>query len=133
MPTPIFVNLPVKDLDAAKEFFTTIGYSINEQFSDDKASCVVISDTIFVMLLTEPFFQTFTRKPVADTGTANEVILGLGADSRDEVDALVDKALAAGGAKANDTMEDGPMYGRSFYDLDGHLWEVIYMDPAAIC
>ncbi|GAB3491255.1 VOC family protein [Amycolatopsis cihanbeyliensis] len=132
MSTKIFVNLPVSDLDKSKEFFSSIGYSINEQFTDENASCVVITEDIYVMLLVEKFFATFTTKKIADTSTSTEAILALTADSRQGVDELVDKALAAGGQVVREPMDEGPMYGRSFYDLDGHLWEVMYMDPAAV-
>lgn len=132
MSTKIFVNLPVKDLAKSTEFFTKLGYTKNDQFSDENASSIVISDSIYVMLLKEPFYKTFTRKEIADTTTTNEAILALSADSREEVDELADKALAAGGQPSNDPMEEGFMYGRSFQDLDGHLWEVFWMDPAAV-
>ncbi|WP_216209873.1 VOC family protein [Amycolatopsis aidingensis] len=132
MSTKIFVNLPVRDLDKSKEFFTKLGYSINEQFTDENASCVVISEDIYVMLLVESFFAGFTSKEVADATKTTEVTLALSADSRQGVDELVDKALAAGGQVVREPMDQGPMYGRSFYDLDGHLWEVVYMDPTAL-
>ena len=125
----IFVNLPVKDLQRSRDFFASLGYSFDERFSDEKATCVVISeDSIFAMLLTEPFFQSFTKKEIPDTGRAAEAITALSAESREEVDRLADTALASGGSPAGDTMEEGPMYGRSFHDPDGHRWEVIYMD-----
>ncbi|MET9362625.1 VOC family protein [Streptomyces sp. NPDC006632] len=132
MPTMIFVNLPVKDLDRSKDFFGKLGYTFNPQFTDENAGCLVISDTIYAMLLTEPFFKGFTQRQIADTATTVESIVCLSADSREEVDRLVDTALTSGGAPANDTMEQGPMYGRSFLDPDGHHWEVMYMDPAAV-
>ena len=128
----IFVNLPVNDLDASKKFFTELGYSINPQFSDDNAASVVISDTIVAMLLTKPFYATFTKKEIADARKSSEVLLALSAESREKVDELVEKALAAGGTVAGDTQDLGFMYGRSFDDLDGHTWEVVWMDPAAI-
>jgi predicted lactoylglutathione lyase len=128
----IFVNLPVNDLDASKKFFTELGYSINPQFSDDNAASVVISDTIVAMLLTKPFYATFTKKEIADATQTSEVLVALSAESRAKVDELVDKALAAGGSPSGETQDHGFMYGRSFDDLDGHTWEVIWMDPAAI-
>ena len=128
----IFVNLPVNDLDASKKFFTELGYSLNPQFSDDKAASVVISDTIVAMLLTKPFYATFTKKEIADATQTSEVLVALSAESRAKVDELVDKALAAGGSPSGETQDHGFMYGRSFDDLDGHTWEVIWMDPAAI-
>jgi predicted lactoylglutathione lyase len=132
MATMIFVNLPVKDLEASKSFYTALGYSINPQFTDENAACVVVSDTIFVMLLTEPFFTNFTKKQIADARTSTEAIIALSAEDRAGVDRLADLALANGGSEANPPMEEGPMYSRSFQDPDGHLWEVMWMDPAAI-
>lgn len=131
MSTKIFVNLPVKDLGKSTDFFTELGFSFNPQFSDENAGCMVVSDDIYVMLLVEPFFQSFTKKEVVDSTKSTEAITCLGVDSRERVDEMVDKALAAGGQPSNDPMDEGFMYGRSFQDLDGHLWEVMYMDPAA--
>jgi predicted lactoylglutathione lyase len=132
MSTKIFVNLPVKDLGKSTDFFTKLGFSFNQQFSDENAGCLVISDDISVMLLVEPFFKTFTKKDIADATTSTETILALGVESKDRVDELVDQALAAGGRPANDTDDQGFMYGRSFQDPDGHIWEVLYMDPTAV-
>ncbi|MFJ2114806.1 MULTISPECIES: VOC family protein [unclassified Streptomyces] len=132
MPTMIFVNLPVKDLEVSKTFFTSLGYSFNPQFSDENGACLVISDTIFAMLLTEPRFKDFTRKEVADASAVTEVILCLSAESREKVDTLVDAALAAGGSPSGEPQEYEFMYGRSFQDPDHHLWEVVWMDPAAV-
>ncbi len=128
----IFVNLPVNDLDASKKFFTELGYSINPQFSDENAASVVISDSIVAMLLTKPFYATFTKKEIADATKTSEVLVALSAESREKVDELVDKALAAGGSPAGETQDHGFMYGRSFDDPDGHTWEVVWMDPAAV-
>ncbi|GAA1353882.1 VOC family protein [Streptomyces beijiangensis] len=132
MTQMIFVNLPVKDLEVSKAFFTKLGYSVNAQFTDENASSIVISDTIFVMLLKESFFQTFTKRTIADTATTVESLTCLSAESRDAVDELVDTALASGGSPAQETMDHGFMYGRSFLDPDGHHWEVVWMDPSAI-
>ncbi|MGS2588860.1 VOC family protein [Streptomyces hebeiensis] len=132
MSTKIFVNLPVKDLEVSKNFFTKIGYSINPQFSDEHAASVVISDTIYVMLLTEPRFKDFTKKDIADASLTTEAILCLSAESREKVDELADAALASGGSAAGDPQDHGFMYGRSFQDPDHHLWEVVWMDPAAV-
>ncbi len=132
MPRMIFVNLPVKDLKASTAFYESLGFSKNSQFSDDNASSMVISDTIYVMLLTEPFFKGFTKKDIADSSASTEAIIALSEDSRDAVDELTDKALAAGGQTAIDPQDHGFMYSRSFYDLDGHHWEVFWMDPSAI-
>ncbi|MFB6819215.1 VOC family protein [Streptomyces sp. NPDC056347] len=132
MPQMIFVNLPVKDLDASKDFFGKLGFFSNPQFTDDNTACVVLSETIFVMLLTEPRFKQFTKKEIADSSTHTEAILALAVESRQKVDEMADAALAAGGSPANDPMDFGHMYGRSFQDLDGHIWEVTWMDPAVI-
>lgn len=128
----IFVNLPVNDLDASKKFFTELGYALNPQFSDENAASVVISDTIVAMLLTKPFYSSFTKKEIADATKTSEVMLCLSAESRAKVDELVDKAVAAGGTASEKVQEMDFMYGRAFDDLDGHTWEVVWMDPAAI-
>ncbi|MFF3848434.1 VOC family protein [Streptomyces sp. NPDC002328] len=128
----IFVNLPVNDLDASKKFFTELGYALNPQFSDDNAASVVISDTIVAMLLTKPFYATFTKKEIADATKTSEVLIALSAESREKVDELVDRALSLGGSPAGETQDHGFMYGRSFDDLDGHTWEVVWMDPATV-
>jgi predicted lactoylglutathione lyase len=128
----IFVNLPVKNLEKSKAFWEAVGYSFNPQFTDENAGCLVISDTIFAMLLQEPFFQTFTTRGIADATQTKEVLLGLSAESREGVDQLVDKALAAGATAPKEAQDYGFMYQRSFEDLDGHLWEIIYMDPAHV-
>lgn len=128
----IFVNLPVKDLDKAKAFYTSLGFSINEQFTDENASCVVISESIYVMLLTEPFFSTFGPLPIADATKTKEVLLALSVETREEADQFVDKALAAGGKTWMPANDMGFMYGTSFQDLDGHVWELSWMDPAAL-
>jgi predicted lactoylglutathione lyase len=130
MSRTIFVNLPVDDLAESVAFFTELGLSFNAQFTDDRATCMVVGDQAFVMLLDRPFFASFTRKEVA-APTVTECAVGLSAESRDEVDRLVDRALALGAAPAADPQDEGFMYGRSFHDLDGHLWELIWMDPAA--
>ena len=130
MSRMIFVNLPVGDLRASVDFFTRLGFEFNQQFSDERATCMVLNDQACVMLLVRPFFATFTTKDVADASTT-EAILAVSAESRDEVDALVDKALSLGGTAANEPADQGYMYGRSFHDLDGHAWEVMWMDPHA--
>jgi uncharacterized protein len=128
MSTSIFVNLPVKDLMKSMAFFTSLGFKINQQFTNENGASLVISDNIYYMLLTETFFKTFITKKIADAHEYTEVINALGVDSRVEVDTLVDKAFAAGAKKYRDPQDDGWMYSRSFEDLDGHLWEVAYMD-----
>lgn len=132
MATKIFVNLSVKDLDKTKAFFTALGFGFNQQFTDEKAACMVIGEDIYIMLLTEPFFKTFTKKEVVDATKSTEAIICLSADNREQVDAMVKKAVAAGGTTPNAPQDQGFMYGHGFQDPDGHLWEVMWMDPAAI-
>ena len=128
----IFVNLPVKDLDKSKAFFNALGYSSNPQFTDANAACMVVQEgSIHAMLLVEPFFKTFTDKAIADTRTSTEVLLCLSCESRAEVDELVAKAVAAGGTTPRAPQDLGFMYGHGFQDLDGHLWELLLMDPNA--
>lgn len=127
-----FLNLPVKDLDASVAFFTELGFSFNPQFTDENATCMIISDHSYVMLLTEEYFRGFSKKPVPDTAASAEMILAIGLESREQVDEKTDRALAAGGSAAGDTMDEGFMYSRSFQDPDGHLWEFMWMDPAAV-
>jgi len=131
MSTLIFVNLPVKDLERSKKFYTGLGYQLNPQFTDDKAACVVISETIYVMVLLEEFFKTFTPKPVGDARQATQTIVSLTAESREGVDKMIELAVAAGGRSYRETMDRGWMYERGFEDPDGHLWEVFYMDMEA--
>ncbi|WP_017197071.1 VOC family protein [Arthrobacter sp. M2012083] len=131
MTTSIFVNLPVSDLEASKAFYTSLGYSINPNFTDETAACVVFSDTIYAMLLTHAKFSEFTKQPIADTHNSTAAIVAISADSREEVDDLAAKALEAGGSETYDPMDMGFMYSRAFRDLDGHHWEVVWMDEAA--
>ncbi|MCS3446717.1 putative lactoylglutathione lyase [Bradyrhizobium elkanii] len=131
-PKMIFVNLPVSNLAHATAFYEAIGATKNAQFSDHTASCMVISDTIHVMLLTHDKFREFTPKKIADTKTTSEVLICLSADSRDAVDGYVTKATGAGGNADPSPQQDyGFMYGRSFEDPDGHIWEVMWMDVEA--
>jgi predicted lactoylglutathione lyase len=129
MATSVFVNLPVQDLNRSVEFFTGLGYGVNPQFTNEEAACIVISDTIYVMLLVKPFFATFTSKQIVDASTGTEAIVALSTESRDEVDALFDRAIAAGGTGYGDGQDLGFMYQRAFQDPDGHQWEVLWMDP----
>ena len=132
MATKIFVNLAVKDLDRSKEFFTKIGFTINPQFTNEKAACVVISEDIYAMILREEFFKSFIPgKEIADATKSTEVLVALSADSKEKVNELADKALAAGASHLRDAEDHGFMYGRSFQDLDGHIWEVFWMDMNA--
>jgi predicted lactoylglutathione lyase len=128
----IYVNLPVKDLQKTIAFFSELGFEFNPQFSDDKAACLVIGENIFAMLLVEEFFQGFTKKEIPDTSRNAQVIVAVSADSRAQVDEIVNKALAAGGASANDPTDHGFMYEWGFQDLDGHHWEFNYMDVSAL-
>lgn len=128
----IFVNLPVKDLEKTKDFFSKIGFEFNEQFTDKNAACLVIGVNIFAMLLTEDYFKTFTKKDLSNAANTTEVILALSAESREQVDDIVNAALAAGGSPSNDPVDHGFMYGWSFQDPDGHLWEVMYMDQSHV-
>lgn len=129
MARKIFVNLPVADLARSMEFFGKLGFPFNRKFTDEKAACMVLSEEGYVMLLTEPFFKTFTNNALCNTRTHTEGLFALSCESRDEVDTLVHKALAAGGRPAMAPQDHGFMYGWSFYDLDGHHWEVLWMDP----
>jgi uncharacterized protein len=132
MATKIFVNLPVKNLNKSVEFFTKLGFTFNPQFTDETATCMVVAADIFVMLLTEAKFKTFTPKEICDATQSTEVLVCLSVESREQVDAMVRKAVAAGGTTYNTPQEHGFMYGHGFQDLDGHIWELIYMDPSAI-
>lgn len=131
MAKQIYVNLPVKQLDRSVEFFTKLGFTFNPDFTNENATCMVVSDNIFVMLLVEDFFKTFTKKEIADAGKTTEAIICLSADSREEVDDLVKRAVEAGGSAPNEKQDHGFMYGHGFQDLDGHLWELSYMDLSA--
>lgn len=130
MATKIFINLPVKDLDKSKSFFEGLGFSFNPQFSDDKAACMVISDFIFAMLLTEPYFKTFTKKEICDAKKSTEVLIALDASSRQEVEKMVNKARELGANIYAEPADHGWMYQHSFADLDGHQWELAYMDES---
>lgn len=131
MSTKIFVNLPVKNLSKSVEFFTQLGFSFNPQFTDETATCMIVSEDIFVMLLTEEKFKTFTPKEICDTRKYTEVLVCLSSESREKVDEMVRKAVAAGGATYNEPQDHGFMYGHGFQDLDGHIWELIYMEPSS--
>ena len=132
MPTKIFVNLPVKDLKKSMSFYDAIGFRNNPQFTDDTAACMVISDDIYVMILTEAKFKTFTPKPIADATKSTEVLTALSRDSRSDVDDAIRKATAAGGSTYAEPKDYGFMYQHGFQDPDGHIWEVLWMDPKAV-
>lgn len=131
-PRLIFINLPVADLDRSTAFFTRLGFGFDERFTDESAACMIVSDQAYVMLLQHDKFAEFTPKPVADATTATETILCVSAERREDVDAFADTAVAAGGTTAGAPVDHGFMYGRSFHDPDGHLWEVMWMEPAAV-
>ena len=132
MISKIFVNLPVKDLDKSIAFFTKLGFTFNPQFTDETATCMIVAGDIFVMLLTEEKFKTFITKPVSDARKSTEVLLCLSCDSRDEVDSMVRKAAAAGGAAHMEAKDYGFMYAHGYSDPDGHVWELTYMDESAL-
>ena len=132
MSRKIFVNLAVKDLSRAVAFFTALGFTFNPQFTDETATCMIISDDIFAMLLTEAKFQAFAPKAIANAQQSNEVLIGLSCDSREEVIDLVQKAVAAGGSTYAEPNDHGFMYQHGFQDPDGHIWEIFYMDPSAV-
>ena len=131
MPKQIYVNLPVKNLDRSVAFFTRLGYQFNPQFSNENAACMIVGDNIFVMLLVEKFFQTFTKKPICDATQSTEVLVCLSCDSREALDEQVRKAVAGGATTPTVAQDHGFMYGHGFEDLDGHIWELVYMVPGA--
>jgi len=133
MATQVFINFPVKDLEKSKTFFGALGYTFNPQFTDESAACMVISDTIYSMLITEPKFKTFTSKEIANGHTTKEVIVCLSCESRQKVDETINNAIAAGGkAWPIEPLDYGFMYYHGFEDLDGHHWEVMFMDPSHV-
>jgi predicted lactoylglutathione lyase len=132
MTTQIFVNLPVKDLSRTVEFFKKLGFAFNPQFTDENATCMIINNNIFVMLLVEKFFKTFTKKEICDTTKDTEVIIALSTESREKVDEMMQHVFEAGGKESRERQDYGWMYGRSFQDINGHLWEIIYMDEKAL-
>jgi uncharacterized protein len=132
MTTQIFVNLPVKDLSRTVEFFKRLGFTFNPQFTDENATCMIINDNIFVMLLVEKFFKTFAKKEICDTTKDTEMIIALSTESREKVDEMMQNVFEAGGKESREPQDHGWMYGRSFQDINGHLWEIIYMDEKAL-
>lgn len=131
-PRKLFVNLPVRDLPRSIAFFTKLGFTFNAQFTDEHATCMIVSEEAYVMLLAEHRFRDFTKRPIADATTQTEALFALSCESRAEVDHLVRTAVAAGGSHAMDAQDYGFMYAWSFYDLDGHHWEVMWMDPTHV-
>ena len=128
----VFVNLPVADVSASRAFFARLGFAFDERFCDAQTACLQLSEAAYVMLLERPRFADFTAKPLGDPATTTSALLCVSAADRDAVDALADTALASGGAPAKEPMDHGVMYGRSFFDLDGHHWEVMWMSPDAL-
>lgn len=132
MSTKMFVNLPVHDLKQSIEFFTKLDFTFKPQFTDETAACMIVGEDIFVMLLTRDKFKTFTPKAICDATKCTEVLVCLSCESREQVNEMVRKAVAAGGSTYNAPQDHGFMYGHGFQDLDGHIWELIYMEPSAI-
>jgi uncharacterized protein len=132
MNTQIFVNLPAKNLSESMKFFRKLGFTFNPQFTDETAACMIVAENIFVMLLTEEKFKAFTPKEICDATKSTEVLVCLSCESREKVDDMVRKAVAAGGTTYNEPQDHGFMYGHGFQDLDGHIWEVMFMEPEAV-
>ena len=132
MATKLFVNLPVKDLNKSINFFAKLGFTFNPQFTDENATCMIIGENIFAMLLVEKFYKTFTDKEICDSTKSTEAILALSADSREKVNEMIIKVISAGGIETRKPQDHGWMYGRSFQDVDGHLWEIFFMDESAM-
>ena len=122
------MNLPVKDLNKTIEFFTKLGFSFDPQFTDENATCMIVGEDIFIMLLVEKFFKTFTKKEICDTAQNTEMIVALSAESREKVDQMINKVVEAGGTEYREPQDHGWMYERSFEDINGHIWEILYMD-----
>jgi len=132
MHKQMFVNFPVADLPRSKEFFGKLGFTFNPQFTNDQAACMVIGENLYAMLLTSEYFRSFINKEISDATRSTEVLVALSCESRAEVDGLVSKALAAGGTAPRPAQDHGFMYSHGFDDLDGHIWEVFYMDPSTV-
>lgn len=132
MATQIFVNLPVKNLNRSVAFFTQLGHTFDPRFTDDTATCMIVADDIFVMLLTEPKFQSFSPNPICDASKCTEVLLALSCESREQVHEMVRKAVAAGGSTYSEPKDYGFMLQHGYRDPDGHIWELLYMDPSAL-
>jgi len=130
MAKQIYLNLPIKDLEKTKEFFAKLGLEFNQQFSDENAACLIIGENIYAMLLVEKYFKTFIKKEISDSKKYTEIITALSVESKERVDELVDKAIEAGGRELREPQDHGFMYGRAFEDLDGHIWEVFYMNES---
>src|SRR3989344_4257440 len=131
MPKQIYVNLPVKDLKKSVEFFTKLGFEFDQKFTDKNATCMIIGDNIFVMLLADKFFKSFTPKEISDAKRNTEVLIAISVESREQVDDMIAKAITSGGKESRKPQDHGWMYARSFEDIDGHIWEVLWMDESA--
>ena len=131
MTTQIYVNLPVKDLKRSVTFFTALGFTFNAEFTDENATCMIVGENIFVMLLVESFFKTFTDKAICDASKNTEVLVCISAESRQKIDELVSQAVAAGGTAPRKSQDHGFMYQHGFEDVDGHIWELVYMEQNA--
>lgn len=132
MSIKVFINLPVTDLEKSKAFFGSLGFTFNPQFTDENAACMVISEHNYAMLLTQDYFKTFATKPISDAHKATEVLIALGLDSRAAVDEMVDKAVKGGGKEPKPMQDHGFMVVRTFEDLDGHVWEITWMDESQV-
>lgn len=132
MKTKIFLNLPVKDLNKAVAFYNELGFSTNPKFTNEKGACIVVDENIFVMLLVEEFYKTFTNKQICDAATTSEVLISISLDSREQVDEMIEKAIKAGGVDYIPAKDYEWMYQRTFLDLDGHHWEIFFMDESQI-
>lgn len=132
MKTDVFINLPVNDLEKSKNFFKRLGFEFKKQFSNEQAACLILNKECYVMLLQEKFFQDFTKNGIADTSQFTEVLLAISVDSEEEVNSFLADALKMGAREAREPQDNNYMYGRSFHDLDGHIWEVFWMDPSGI-
>jgi len=132
MSSQIFLNIPVKDLPKSVSFFTALGFKFNPQFTDEKATCMIINDHAFVMLLVEPFFQTFTPKSLVNAHQSTEAMIGISVENPEKVDEMVNTAIASGGTEARAPQDLGFMYTRSVNDPDGHIWEFFWMDPSGM-
>ena len=132
MKTKIFLNLPVKDLHKSISFFKQLGFSFDSKFTNEKGTCLIIGENIFAMLLVEDFFKTFTEKEICNTTTSTEMIAAISVESREKVDEILEAVVKAGGAAHNEAKDYGWMYQRDFFDLDGHHWEIFYMDESQI-
>lgn len=132
MKTDVFINLPVNDLNRSKNFFKKLGFEFKQQFSNEQAACIILNNESYVMLLQEKFFQDFTKNGIADTSQFTEVLLAISVGSKENVNSFLENAIKMGAREAREPQDNNYMYGRSFHDLDGHIWEIFWMDPSGI-